>query len=76
MLLKQANTKVGHQIKIIIPLTHLLKLYKKISNQLKFSNLNNHIRTSIKLKERQLKNYSKEKISSLLTLMKEELLSL
>ena len=54
----------------------LLKLLKEILYVLKFSNLNNHIQTSIKVKEKQLKNYSKGKISSLLTMVKEDLLSL
>ena len=54
----------------------LLKLLKDILYVLKFSNLNNHIQTYIKLKEKQLKNYSKGKISSLLTMVKEDLLSL
>ena len=55
----------------------LLKLLKEISSYvLKFSNLNNHIQTSIKMEEIQLKNYSKGKISSLLTMIKEEPLSL
>lgn len=54
----------------------LLKLLKEILYVLKFSNLNNHIQTSIKVKEKQLKNYSKGKISSLLTMVKEELLPL
>ena len=54
----------------------LLKFLKEILYVLKFSNLNNHIQTSIKVKEKQLKNYSKGKISSLLTMVKEELLLL
>ena len=54
----------------------LLKLLKEILYALKFSNLNNHIQTYIKVKEKQLKNYSKAKISSLLTMVKEDLLSL
>ena len=54
----------------------LLKFIKEILYVLKFSNLNNHIQTSIKVKEKQLKNYSKGKISSLLTMVKEDLLSL
>ena len=35
----------------------LLKLLKEILYVLKFSNLNNHIQTSIKVKGKQLKNY-------------------
>ena len=54
----------------------LLKLLKEILYVLKFSNLNNHIQTSMKVKEKQLKNYSKGKISSSLTMVKEDLLSL
>ena len=54
----------------------LLKLLKEILYVLKFSNLNNHIQTSIKVKEKQLKNYSKGKVSSSLTMVKEDLLSL
>ena len=63
---KQTKTKVGHQTKIIVALTHLLKLLKKISNVLKLSNLNNHIQTSIRVKKelKKLKNYRKGKISS------------
>ena len=62
----QTKTKVGHQTKIIIASTHLLKLLKKISNVLKLSNLNNHIQTSIRVKKelKKLKNYRKGKISS------------
>ena len=62
----QTKTKVGHQTKIIIASTHLLKLLKKISNVLKLSNLNNDIQTSIRVKKelKKLKNYRKGKISS------------
>ena len=49
---------------------------KNIANVLKLSNLNNHIQTLIRVKERKVNNYPKGKISSLLTLIKEKLLSL
>ena len=39
---------------------------KKILNVQKLSNLNNHIQTTLRVIERQLKNYPKGKISSLL----------
>ena len=42
---------VRNQTKTIIPLKHLLKLEKKISNVLKLSNLNNHIQTLARVKE-------------------------
>ena len=42
---------VRNQTKTIIPLTHLLKLEKKILNVLKLSNLNNHIQTLARVKE-------------------------
>ena len=42
----------------------------------KLSNPNNQIQTSIRAKERKLTNYPKENISSSLTLIKEESLSL
>ena len=54
----------------------VVEALKKISNVLNLSNLNDHIQTSIRVKMRQLKIYSKGKISSFLTLIKDEPLSL
>ena len=54
----------------------VVEALKKISKVLNLSNLNDHIQTSIKVKMRQLKIYSKGKISSFLTMIKEEPLSL
>ena len=54
----------------------LVEAVKKDIEFIKLSNLNDQIQTLIRVKERQLKNYPKRKILSLLTLIKEEPLPL
>ena len=59
-----------------IPLTHLLNMYEKILNILKKFKLKQPHPNLDKGEKRQLRNYQKRKISSVLMLIKEERLSL